>query len=280
MRTFLVLAAVLATGGRALSVPRTSLPQHLVARPVLARSGAVVLAAASSTEIQETVQQTIAANTVVLYSKSWCPYCAQSKALFDEMLQPYTAIELDQLEPAAGEQLQAALLEMTQQRTVPNVFVAGQHIGGNDDTQQAARSGKLAELLGGALSTEASAGRVVPTASPSSMDPVAYAFNKLLFPGGSKKQIFFGVLQRDVESSAVPSEDERARLRASAATELTNIDAAERDRRRMAGGAFALFSAALAAGLLGSHVAPLTRAAIAPPLFLAYGFLASAQTGL
>ena len=37
---------------------------------------------------------------------------------------------------------------MTQQRTVPSVFVSGQHIGGNDDTQQAARSGRLAELLG------------------------------------------------------------------------------------------------------------------------------------
>merc|ERR1740130_1691836 len=36
---------------------------------------------------------------------------------------------------------------MTQQRTVPSVFISGQHIGGNDDTQQAARSGKLAELL-------------------------------------------------------------------------------------------------------------------------------------
>ena len=34
--------------------------------------------------------------------------------------------------------VQAALLALTQQRTVPNVFVAGQHLGGNDDTQAAA----------------------------------------------------------------------------------------------------------------------------------------------
>ena len=56
---------------------------------------------------------------------------------------------------------------MTQQRTVPNVFVGGKHLGGNDDTQQAARSGKLAELLnkpppGGGV------GRVVPTDTASS----------------------------------------------------------------------------------------------------------------
>jgi len=81
----------------------------------------------------------------VIYSKSWCPYCTQCKALFDDMNVPYTAIELDERED--GEELQATLLELTQQRTVPNVFVGGQHLGGNDDTQQAARSGKLAALL-------------------------------------------------------------------------------------------------------------------------------------
>merc|ERR1711990_1368437 len=64
-----------------------------------------------------------------------------------------------------GAPLQATLFEMTQQRTVPNVFVAGQHVGGNDDTQAAAKSGKLAELL----NTEAATtGRVVPTTGAAS----------------------------------------------------------------------------------------------------------------
>jgi len=90
----------------------------------------------------------------VIYSKSWCPYCAQCKALFDDMSQPFTAIELDERED--GQELQAALLELTQQRTVPNVFVKGQHVGGNDDTQRAAQSGKLAALLTGSPLEEAS----------------------------------------------------------------------------------------------------------------------------
>merc|ERR1719453_723448 len=105
-----------------------------------------------ASQLEDSIQQTTASNDVVIYSKSWCPYCAQTKALFDEMKQPYTAIELDQREDR--EALQAALLEMTQQRTVPNVFVGGKHLGGNDDTQRAARSGDLAERL---------TGRVVPT---------------------------------------------------------------------------------------------------------------------
>jgi glutaredoxin 3 len=40
------------------------------------------------------------------------------------------------------------LLQMTGQKSVPNVFVKGEHIGGNDDLQKAAREGKLQEKLG------------------------------------------------------------------------------------------------------------------------------------
>lgn len=54
-------------------------------------------------------------------------------------------VELD--ERADGGAIQQALARMTGQRSVPNVFVQGQHIGGNDDTQAAAQSGKLQQLL-------------------------------------------------------------------------------------------------------------------------------------
>ena len=47
-----------------------------------------------------------------------------------------------------GRDIQDALLEMSGQKTVPNVWVKGEHLGGNDDTQAAAKSGKLQELLG------------------------------------------------------------------------------------------------------------------------------------
>jgi len=126
------------------------------------------------------IEETTASNEVVIFSKSSCPYCTQCKALFDDMSQPYTAIELDERED--GEQLQAALLEMTQQRTVPNVFVAGQHIGGNDDTQQAARDGKLAAMLKAPAVGEEFI-RVVPTRASSSATAAqlkAVADNKMI----------------------------------------------------------------------------------------------------
>lgn len=57
-----------------------------------------------------------------------------------------TIHELNKMED--GPDVQQALLELTGQRTVPNVFIKGNHIGGNDDTQAAANSGKIQELLG------------------------------------------------------------------------------------------------------------------------------------
>ena len=59
---------------------------------------------------------------------------------------PYEALELDTMDQGAD--IQAELLTMTGQRTVPNIFVKGEHLGGNDDLQEAAQSGRLAELLG------------------------------------------------------------------------------------------------------------------------------------
>ena len=46
---------------------------------------------------------------------------------------------------ADGSEIQAALEAMTGQRTVPNVFIAKKHIGGNSDLQ--AKKGDLPELL-------------------------------------------------------------------------------------------------------------------------------------
>jgi len=55
-------------------------------------------------------------------------------------------VELDEMGPSGGE-IQGELAKMTGQRTVPNVFVKGKHLGGNDDTQRAAADGTLAGML-------------------------------------------------------------------------------------------------------------------------------------
>ncbi len=40
-----------------------------------------------------------------------------------------------------------ALFEITKQRTVPNIFIAGQHIGGCDDLMSGLRKGTVKALL-------------------------------------------------------------------------------------------------------------------------------------
>merc|ERR1719271_619179 len=109
---------------------------------------ALMLSAAATTvafRLAPTMPLGVAGSKVVVFSKSWCPFCAQTKALFDSNGIEYTAIELDERDD--GALLQETLLGITGQRTVPNVFIGGEHLGGNDDTQKAAKSGKLAEML-------------------------------------------------------------------------------------------------------------------------------------
>lgn len=48
-----------------------------------------------------------------------------------------------------GAATQEALFVKTKQKTVPNVFVNGKHVGGCDATIQAHKDGRLAELLSG-----------------------------------------------------------------------------------------------------------------------------------
>lgn len=46
-----------------------------------------------------------------------------------------------------GEAIQNALQEITNQRTVPNIFIGHKHIGGNDSLQAVKSKGELTTLL-------------------------------------------------------------------------------------------------------------------------------------
>ncbi|EIT72687.1 putative glutaredoxin Grx1 [Aspergillus flavus] len=82
-------------------------------------------------------------NAVVVFSKSYCPYCKSSKSLLSQLDAKYLTIELD--EESDGSAIQDALVEISGQRTVPNIFIKQKHIGGNSDLQ--ARKSELPALL-------------------------------------------------------------------------------------------------------------------------------------
>ncbi|KIW73921.1 glutaredoxin [Phialophora macrospora] len=92
---------------------------------------------------KEKAQKIIDENSVVVFSKSYCPYCRASKALLNDLHAKYFLMELDQVEDGAA--LQDALEEITGQRSVPNIFISQNHIGGNSDLQ--AKKGQLSGLL-------------------------------------------------------------------------------------------------------------------------------------
>ncbi|CAN6993374.1 unnamed protein product [Brassica oleracea var. botrytis] len=105
----------------------------------------------SSSPEAEFVKKTISSHKIVIFSKSYCPYCRRAKSVFGELDQVPHVVELDERED--GWNVQSALGEIVGRRTVPQVFINGKHIGGSDDTVEAHESGELAKLLG--VSTKA-----------------------------------------------------------------------------------------------------------------------------
>ncbi|XP_067893819.1 glutaredoxin 2 isoform X2 [Heterodontus francisci] len=84
-------------------------------------------------------------NCVVIFSKTYCPYCMKTKSIFEEIGANFKVIELDQRKD--GNYIQNTLEELTGVRTVPRVFVNGICIGGATDTHKLHSNGKLLPLV-------------------------------------------------------------------------------------------------------------------------------------
>ncbi|KAG0054846.1 hypothetical protein BGZ83_010298 [Gryganskiella cystojenkinii] len=95
--------------------------------------------------VRNLIRQEIASNPVMIFSKSYCPYCLRVKDLFEDMNIKYRTLELD--EHDLGDEIQSTLKQISGQSTVPNVFIKGNHLGGSDDAHAAQSSGRLQELL-------------------------------------------------------------------------------------------------------------------------------------
>lgn len=89
------------------------------------------------------VRQIVSNNAVAVFTKSWCPYCKATRSLLDEQGAKYYVMELDQVDN--GSEIQDALQQETGQRSVPNVFIKGKHIGGNSDLQR--KKDQLPQML-------------------------------------------------------------------------------------------------------------------------------------
>ena len=79
---------------------------------------------------------------VVMYTTRVCGYCVAAKRLLASRKVAYTEIDV------TGDQAKRAwLVEATGQRTVPQIFIAGESIGGFEELAELDRAGELAEKL-------------------------------------------------------------------------------------------------------------------------------------
>ena len=96
-------------------------------------------------DLKASIQADIANEKIIVYSKSYCPHAGATKSLLNGNNVTYKLVELDVV--ANGSAIQDALKDISGQRTVPNVFIGGKHIGGNSDVQALNSQGKLGEAL-------------------------------------------------------------------------------------------------------------------------------------
>jgi len=96
-------------------------------------------------DIGSRVEKLINDNKVMIFSKSYCPYCAKAKHLYSNLNVEYNVIEIDQ--DAHGKEIQHYLLKRTNQRTVPNIFINHKHFGGADKSVEYFNNGELFKLL-------------------------------------------------------------------------------------------------------------------------------------
>lgn len=89
---------------------------------------------------------------VEIYTKDYCPFCTRAKALLTAKGVTYRETDVTR-----DRALQAEMQQRSGRKTVPQIFIDGEGIGGFDDMAALDKAGALEPLLGGA--SEADAGR-------------------------------------------------------------------------------------------------------------------------
>jgi len=85
----------------------------------------------------------MAGTDIVMYTKQWCPFCAKTKALLRSK-----GLEWSELDVTRDEALQAEMVERSGRRSVPEVFLGGELVGGYDDLARLNATGELDRRLG------------------------------------------------------------------------------------------------------------------------------------
>jgi glutaredoxin 3 len=82
--------------------------------------------------------------TVLMYSKSWCPYCERARALLR-----HKGVSFEEVDIETHPERREEMIERSGRRTVPQIFIGERHVGGSDDLFGLEAAGRLDRLLQG-----------------------------------------------------------------------------------------------------------------------------------
>ena len=80
---------------------------------------------------------------ILIYTKSYCPYCDYAKDLLNNKGLEFTEIDVEH----NTENLKTMLEKANGLRTVPQIFIGETHVGGFDNLSELNKSGKLDKLI-------------------------------------------------------------------------------------------------------------------------------------
>ena len=90
------------------------------------------------------------ANPVVLFALEWCEFCWSVRKMLAAYGIPYRAVDLDSVayqENDRGGGIRAAIRAQTGLKTIPQIYIGGEHIGGATELFDACREGRMQALL-------------------------------------------------------------------------------------------------------------------------------------
>jgi len=143
----------------------------------------------------------MASANIEIYTKEWCPYCRRAKAMLRSLDLEYTDYDITN-----DEELHKEMIERSENKTIPQIFIDGRNLGGYDALIDEISSGKLDYLID--FEIPECEGNVwdltVIGAGPSGMTAAIYAVRKGLKVLLVSRDIGGQVLETDVIDNYPP----------------------------------------------------------------------------
>jgi len=79
---------------------------------------------------------------IIIYTTHYCPYCVHAKQLLERKNLSYDEINVED-----NDALRQEMMDKSQRRTVPQIFINERYIGGYDDLKALDDTGELDKII-------------------------------------------------------------------------------------------------------------------------------------